>query len=197
MNTPAHRYHPLLIGAHWLTLLLLVAVYASIELHGLFPKGSDARELMKTWHSMLGLTVFGLVLVRLPLRLVLHAPPITPAPPAWQRRSALAMDAALYALLLVLPLLGWLTLSAAGKEITFFGLQLPALIAPDRAWARSLEDIHEFIGELGYWMIGLHAAAALFHHHVMRDDTLQRMWPARIAAARPSAPPLPLERIDS
>lgn len=182
----ANRFHPLLIGVHWLTLLLLIAVYASIELRGLYPKGSDARELMKLWHFMLGLGVFGLVLIRLPLRLVLQAPPITPAPPAWQHRFALAMDGALYALLLTMPVLGWLALGAQGKEVLFFGWQLPALIGPDRALGKSLEDIHEFIGELGYWLIGLHAAAALFHHHFMRDDTLRRMWPARFTAALPA-----------
>lgn len=197
MKTPAHRFHPLLIGVHWLTLVLLIAVYASIEMRSVFPKGSAGRELMQTWHAMLGLAVFASVLVRLPLRLVLHAPPITPAPPAWQRRSALAMDAALYALLLVLPLLGWLTLSAAGKDVAFFGLQLPALIAPDRALAEGFEDVHEAIGELGYWLIGLHAAAALFHHHLMRDDTLQRMWPMRPSKARPSRSLPALERSDS
>ena len=181
MKTPDHRYHALLIGAHWLTLALLIAVYGLIELREFYPKGSDARELMKTWHFMLGLSVFALVLVRLPLRLALHAPPITPAPPAWQQRLAAAMHVALYGLLLVLPLLGWLTLSAKGRPVPFFGLELPALLAPDKALAENLEDLHELIGELGYWLIGLHAAAALYHHYLVRDDTLRRMLPGRPA----------------
>jgi len=176
-----HRYQPLLIGMHWLTLALLIAVYALIELRGLYPKGSAAHDMMKQWHFMLGLAVFGLVLIRLPLRLALHAPPITPPPPAWQQRMAAAMHWALYALLIALPLLGWLTLSAKGRPVPFFGLQLPALIGPDKALGRSLENIHEVVGTLGYWLIGLHAGAALLHHYVVRDDTLRRMWPARAA----------------
>ncbi len=188
MKTLDHRYHPLLIGAHWLTLVLLIAVYALIELREFYLKGSDPRELMKTWHFMLGLAVFGLVLIRLPLRLALHAPPIMPAPPAWQRHLAAAMHLTLYALLVVLPVLGWLTLSAKGKPIPFFGLQLPALIGPDTALAGSLEDLHEVIGTLGYWLIGLHAAAALVHHYIVRDDTLQRMlWPSRATASSSAA----------
>ena len=179
MHTPAKRYHPALIGMHWLTLVLLAAADALIELRGIFPKGSGAHELMKTWHFMLGLAVFALVLLRLPLRLALHAPPITPAPPAWQHRLALAMHVALYALLLALPLLGWLTLSAKGRPVPFFGLELPPLLAPDKALGKSLEGVHEFIGELGYWLIGLHAAAALYHHYLVRDDTLRRMLPGR------------------
>ena len=183
MKPQGKHYHPLQIGVHWLTLLLLIAVYALIELRGIYPKGSAAHDLMKTWHFMLGLTVFALVLVRLPLRLALHAPPITPALPAWQDHLAHAMHWALYGFLLVMPLLGWLTLSAKGQPIPFFGLELPALIGPDKATAKNLEDIHELIGNVGYALIGLHAAAALWHHYVTRDDTLERMLPL---AARPS-----------
>ncbi|MFO1181199.1 cytochrome b [Ottowia sp.] len=183
MKPKGKHYHPLQIGVHWLTLLLLIAVYALIELRGIYPKGSAAHDLMKTWHFMLGLTVFALALVRLPLRLALHAPPITPALPAWQDHLAHAMHWALYGFLLVMPLLGWLTLSAKGQPIPFFGLELPALIGPDKATAKNLEDIHELIGNVGYALIGLHAAAALWHHYVTRDDTLERMLPL---AARPS-----------
>ena len=183
MKPKGKHYHPLQIGVHWLTLLLLIAVYALIELRGIYTKGSAAHDLMKTWHFMLGLTVFALALVRLPLRLALHAPPITPALPAWQDHLAHAMHWALYGFLLVMPLLGWLTLSAKGQPIPFFGLELPALIGPDKATAKNLEDIHELIGNVGYALIGLHAAAALWHHYVTRDDTLERMLPL---AARPS-----------
>ncbi len=51
-----YRYGALSIGLHWLMLLLIAAVYACIELRGNFPKGSDMREGLKTWHLMLGLT---------------------------------------------------------------------------------------------------------------------------------------------
>ncbi|HEX5959898.1 MAG TPA: cytochrome b [Rhodanobacteraceae bacterium] len=179
LKTTSNRYHTLSIAAHWLTLALLVAVYALIELREVFPKGSDPREAMKAWHFMLGLTVFGVVGVRLVLRLLFRAPPIAPSPPAWMRRLAAAMYLALYAFLIVMPLLGWLTLSAEGDPVPFFGLHLPALVGPDQALAHDFEEIHETIGTLGYYLVGLHAAAALFHHYFMRDDTLLRMLPWR------------------
>jgi cytochrome b561 len=87
-----------------------------------------------------------------------------------------------------MPLLGWLALSAKAKVIPFFGLYLPALLAPDKALGHSLGEIHETIGTIGYYLIGLHAAAALFHHYVMRDDALRRMLPRR---RPPVAPPRP------
>lgn len=187
-KTPVDRYHTLSIAAHWLTLVLLVAVYALIELREIYPKGSDPRELMKTWHFMLGMAVLGVVAVRLVLRLMFREPPIIPAPPAWQLLLAKAMYLALYTFLIVMPVLGWLTLSAKGKVIPFFGLELPALIGPDKALGGSLEDIHETIGTIGYYLIGLHAAAALFHHYFMRDNTLRRMLPWRQTAKSVSSP---------
>jgi cytochrome b561 len=167
------------IGLHWLMLALLAAVYASMELRGLFPKGSDPREALKSLHFMLGLSVLVLVLVRLVARATGPTPRIEPQPPRWQQLLATLMHVALYGLMVGLPLLGWLLLSAKGKPIPFFGLELPALIGQDKGVARQLEELHEAIATAGYFLIGLHAAAALFHHHVVRDNTLARMLPGR------------------
>lgn len=178
-NKTNNRYGSLTIALHWLMLLLLIAVYACIELREIFPKGSDPREALKTWHFMLGLSVFALIWVRLAARLFGPTPGIEPQPPAWQTLSAKIMHLALYLLMIGLPLSGWLMLSAAGKPIPFFGLQLPALIGENEQLAKQIEEIHETVGELGYYLIGLHAAAALFHHYIRRDNTLIRMLPYR------------------
>ena len=63
-DNPPDRYGSLQITLQWVVLLLLVAVYACIELRGFFPKGSDLREALKTWHFMLGLSVLILATVR-------------------------------------------------------------------------------------------------------------------------------------
>ena len=59
------RYNLLSISLHWLMLILIIAIYARIELKGSFAKGSDARKLLKQWHFMLGLSVFFLAWLRL------------------------------------------------------------------------------------------------------------------------------------
>lgn len=188
LDTPESRartYHKLSIGSHWLTVVLLIAIYALIELRGLYSKGSEARDLMKVWHEMLGMIVFGLAFIRLELRALYPAPQITLPPPLWQDTLARAMHVTLYAFLIGMPLLGWMMLGAKGKPIPFFGLELPALMRPDRAAATTIEGLHALIGNVGYGLIGLHAAAALWHHHIMRDDTLHHMWP-------PAGPRLPV-----
>jgi cytochrome b561 len=173
------RYSPLSIGLHWAMLILLVAVYAAIELRGEFPKGSDAREMMKTWHFMLGLSVFVLVWIRLVANVMGPTPRIEPEPPRWQALIGKAMHLALYALMVGMPLAGWLLLSAEGKPIPFFGLHLPALVAESKTLADTVKEIHETGGTIGYFLIGLHAAAALYHHYFVRDNTLLRMLPKR------------------
>jgi cytochrome b561 len=169
------RFGTLTIALHWFMLLLLAAVYACIELRVLWPRGSDPRELIKTWHFMLGLSVLALVFVRIAARIAGGTPPIVPAPPAWQARIGQLTHGLLYLLMIGMPIGGWLILSAEGDPVPFFGLELPALVSPDEALGKQIEEIHETVGTVGYWLIGLHALAALHHHYVQRDDTLRRM----------------------
>ena len=175
----ADRYGSLSIALHWVMLLLLASVYACMELRGNFPKGSGLREGLKTWHFMLGLSVLLLVSVRVAARFLGTVPRIEPAAPEWQIKVAKLMHLALYGLMIGMPILGWLILSADGRPVPFFGAQLPPLIGESVAVAEWAEEIHEAGGTVGYVLVGLHAAAALFHHYVMRDNTLRRMLPGR------------------
>lgn len=179
MNAIPARYSRLSISLHWLMLLLIAATYACMELREFLPRGSDPREAMKSWHFMLGLSVLFLVIVRIAARFLAPAPPIVPTPAAWQAWSAKLVHLALYALMLGMPIAGWIILSAEGKPVPFFGLELPGLVGKNHGVAESFEEIHETIGKIGYFLIGAHALAALFHHYVVRDNTLRRMLPGR------------------
>jgi cytochrome b561 len=106
-------------------------------------------------------------------------PPITPAPPAWEMLAARAMHLALYALMLLLPVTGYLMVNAKGRVVELAGFALPAVIAASEGLAETLEEIHEILGTAGYVLIGLHVLASVWHHWVQKDDTLRRMLPAR------------------
>ena len=179
IKNSTQRYGALSIGLHWLMFILLIAVYACIELREFYPKGSDPREALKAWHFTLGMLVFLLALARLASRLSGTSPAIVPEPLQWQKKLAGLAHVLLYLLMIALPLAGWLALSAAGKPIPFFGLELPALIGANKELGATIKEIHKTAGTLGYFLIGLHAAAALFHHYFKRDNTLARMLPAR------------------
>ena len=175
---PSHhtaKYRPSLVALHWLTLLLLVGVYACIELRVWFPRGSDTRELLKYWHFLLGLSVFGITWLRLAVRAAGKTPAITPTPPAWQSALARVTALLLYAGMLALPVLGYLMLNAAGKPLLVFGMPLPTLVAVNDDFASRLKELHESIATAGYFLIGLHTLAALYHHYLRGDDTLRRM----------------------
>lgn len=176
-NTTTIRYSKLSITLHWLMFLLIVAAYATINLHEGFPKGSDAREFLKSLHFMLGLGILCLVFIRIAGRMISVAPMIKPELSNWQKRTSKITHVLLYALMISMPILGWLTLSAAGKTIPFYGFTLPSLIAQNKELASIFKEIHENIGTFGYFLIGIHTVAALFHHYIKRDNTLIRMLP--------------------
>jgi cytochrome b561 len=179
LRNTSERYGTLSLGLHWMMVLLLIAVYTCINLTDLFPKGSDVRSALKTWHFMLGLSVLALVIVRLALTLTSPSPRIVPSLPKWQHLSAKGMHIALYALMLCLPIAGWLILSASGKPIPFFGLQLPALIGENKELGKLIKEVHEAGATIGYFLIAMHAAAGLYHHYFVQDNTLVRMLPKR------------------
>lgn len=171
-------YSSLIVVLHWLMLLMIVATYAMMNLKGMYPRGSHAREVMATWHYLLGMTVFALIWVRLVARTQGVTPEVNPPLPALQITLSKFVHWAIYALMIFLPVLGWLTVSAKGGVIPFWGLELPALVDKNKEMAMLFKNIHGSLATLGYFLVGLHAAAALFHHFFKRDNTLSLMIPS-------------------
>lgn len=162
---------------HWLTVLLLVVAYAMMELRGFTVKGSWPRDAMTVSHFSVGCCVLLFMVVRLLERLRKQTPPITPAVPRWQTGMSHLVHTLLYVLFVVLPVLGIMSRYLKGSPWSMFWLNMPVAAAPDPATASMLIHWHETLANLGYWLMGLHAAAALFHHIFLRDDTLRRMLP--------------------
>lgn len=171
------KYNSGSMALHWLMLVLLIAVYLCIELRVLYPKGSDARDTIKNWHFVLGMGVWFLLLVRIWLRVKHQAPAIQPQPSKWQRLASQTVHLILYGFLFLMPVLGWLTVGFEGKTINLLGVHLPTVLLPNGSFAEITEELHEWLGTAGYWLIGLHATASLFHHYIIKDNTLRRMLP--------------------
>ncbi|MFZ4378963.1 MAG: cytochrome b [Polynucleobacter sp.] len=171
---PTKHYHPASIFLHWLVFLLVIAALIAIELKGQFPKGSEPRELCKTVHGVFGQLIFIAMALRLMVRLVYGVPkPQNPKPLFMS--MAKAMHWLMYALLLIAPIFGMLYFQYGGKEIHFFGLVWPQLVTPNPEMKKTVEAIHEFLGNSLYFLIGIHALAGLWQHYVLKDDTLRRM----------------------
>ncbi|MCP5345386.1 MAG: cytochrome b [Gammaproteobacteria bacterium] len=171
------RYGSVVIFLHWLTLILMVAIYATIEIHEAIPRGNPMRRATEDWHIYLGFVLLSLVLFRLFNASRKPRPPITPSPAVWQEKLTYLMKIYLYVLMIGMPLLGWIYLSADGAAINAWAIPLPAIAPQSVGLADFAEEAHELLGVSGYVFITLHAFAALFHHYLLRDDTLTRMLP--------------------
>jgi superoxide oxidase len=162
---------------HWLTLFLVVAIFVlafSIDL----ASSREQAVALTQLHRSFGVTVWAVTLGRLVWRQFSRLPNRPADMPRAMRFAAQWSEYALYALLLIQPILGLLQTNARGDRVNLFFLgQLPALIGKDRPLAKLLLEVHETVGFLLLGLIALHAAAALYHHFWRRDDTLEAMLP--------------------
>lgn len=164
-------YSKISIWLHWATLILLISVYSCIELRVLFEKGTDARNLIKTFHYFFGMLVFVVVFFRLIARVL--SPKVSRENYGeLQRWSSTCMFFALYGLMILMPILGYILISAEGNVVNFVSIQLPLLDIKSNDLAHQIEEIHEILGKVGYGLIALHSLAGLFHYFVLNDQTM-------------------------
>jgi cytochrome b561 len=87
---------------------------------------------------------------------------------------------ALYLLMVIIPLSGWLMSSAKDVPTVWFGvLPLPDLLARDKELGKQLTELHFALNISLMLLIAVHTTAALLHHLVLKDDILRRMLPVR------------------
>lgn len=165
------------IGLHWL-MFLMVAGMGAVGLWMTDLPTGPLKIQVYTLHKSFGLTVFALTLLRMGWRLYAGVPKPVPGTPAWQNAIATLTHGSLYALLLAIPLSGWLFNSAAGFPLRWFGLfAVPSLSAYDKGLKAFARETHETLFYVLAVVVLVHAAAALYHHYFQRDHTLARMWP--------------------
>jgi len=170
---------------HWLV-VLLVLVAATLGLVMDEMPNSMTKLRVFALHKSLGITVLALMLLRLAWRLLGGRPAALPMA-RWQAFSASVTHWLLYAVLLAMPLSGWLYNSASNFPLQWFGLfNLPALVERDRDIREWAHDAHETLFWVIVALVALHAAAALWHHLVLRDATLERMLPSYLRRRRGS-----------
>lgn len=170
------RYDGVAQSFHWLVVLLVVAQYATKWVPAGFASLSEGW--LNAWHLAIGPTILLLMLLRLAWRLTHH----NPAPPSDLPRSLQLVSRGthwlFYAILIVLPVLGWVAASGYGASVTLLRLvPLPALVAPNKGLAESVGSVHGVLAWALLAVIALHVSGALFHALVKRDGVVGRMLP--------------------
>jgi cytochrome b561 len=175
-GTPT-AYTPTAKALHWLVVALLAVQYVTAWLMPHIGRRTPPSAMVDL-HLSLGLVILLVMLMRLAYRLRHPVPPAATGAP-WERLLARITHGLIYLILLVAPFLGWASASAHHLSVSLFGLiSLPDLVAPGTRWAHEAGDVHGTAMWALLWLVGLHAAAALYHHLVRRDGTLQRMLPS-------------------
>ncbi|WP_295133347.1 cytochrome b/b6 domain-containing protein [uncultured Reyranella sp.] len=178
LRNSASGYGAISRSLHWITVFLVLIAWAVGTFGDVLPKG-EARTTGLAVHIAAGLAV----LVVLAVRLVWRAtdPPPLPEPTTfgrWGDRASRLAHYTLYALLLLVPVVGIAVQFARGAPLPLFGLaDIASPWTADRAFARSMKEVHEVLANALVILAALHAAAALVHHWILHDRTLARMLP--------------------
>lgn len=168
------------MGLHWSIFLLVALLYALTYGEDFFPRGDPGRDTVWWLHISFGLLLGALVIWRIAMRLALGAPGLPADMNRLERGLAKGVHGLLYLLLIVLPVLGVTLTWLRGDALSFFSLfTIPSPVVPDKELAHSVKELHELAANAILIVAGLHAAAALWHHYVRRDDVLRRMMPGR------------------
>jgi cytochrome b561 len=169
---------------HWAIVVLIIVQFILANRQHDLPLG-PAKIAVLAQHKSFGITILGLVLMRLIWRWLNPVPAEPLDIPHWQRIAARVSHLGLYALLLITPVVGWLMSSARNFPVSWFGLvTLPDFIEPDRPTYEFLHETHELLAQTLFWLALLHVAAALKHHFIDKDNVLRRMLPVKLKQDR-------------
>ena len=174
------RYGLVAIVLHWLMALLLITLLVlGLYMVELPDAGYDTRKIeLILYHKELGIAAALLVALRLAWRIGNVLPALVARLPEWQKVTARFVHLSFYALMLALPITGWLMSSAAGIPVSFFGwFYLPDLISHNELLFRAFIRIHQWLAYALIACLLVHAGAALTHHLLFKDDTLRKMLP--------------------
>lgn len=169
------NYDSVAISLHWAVALLVLVQFVSAITWDYFPQGT--REMLQGLHVSLGVLLAALIIIRIVWRLI-PGHQLSPLKAGWVSLASKAVHYLLYFLLVAQVVTGFLFRWAQGHAVSFFGIQISN---PFGAFSRNarfqLHAIHEWIGWTIIIVAFIHAMAALYHHYVLRDRVLARMFP--------------------
>lgn len=172
------RYSGVAMLLHWLIAIAVIVNWRLAESAGEGPR--EAGASLMALHAATGMTILTLTVLRILWRLVNRPPPLATTLRTWERALAHLTHAIFYILLIALPLLGWIGNSVEGEGIDIFGLFTVGALPVQQGGHDAAEpvfEIHETLGNVMIYLIGLHILGALKHTFWDKDGNLWRMLP--------------------
>ncbi|MEL6913561.1 MAG: cytochrome b [Pseudomonadota bacterium] len=178
ISVTVHGYPTISRWLHWITavvVLLTIPVGVIMTTEGL---SRPVQNSLFIYHKNVGVVIILLVLARLLVRAVTVSGPLPAAMPTWQRQAAAVSHGALYVLLLVMGISGYIRVTAGGFPIEMLNaLNVPPLVPRSDALADTAKWVHATVRFAIAAFILLHIGAALQHGLIKRDGVFSRMWP--------------------
>jgi cytochrome b561 len=165
---------------HWtMAAIILCALGLGLWASFLTP-GTPFRRGLLELHKSLGFTAAALILPRIVYRLISRPPPADKSSGWLSHAAAHAAHLCLYALMLFMPVSGYMFSAAGGYSLPWFGLfQFPRLLDKVPAVSQAGQMLHNWGALVLYVVVAAHLAAVLFHQFVKRDGVLSRMLPTK------------------
>jgi cytochrome b561 len=183
---PVHN--PGLRLLHWLMAVLIFVALPLGVWASLLPRGETRSEIL-FFHKSIGMTVLCLVALRIVWRLALGAPGYSEPLGRLTHAAAQVGHIALYALMIALPVSGYLFSNGAGADIPWFGVfSFPHLLPKNEALRAAGEQAHYLLAWTIAFVLAAHLGAVVWHAAIKRDSVLTRMWPG-YRSASPIAKP--------
>ena len=170
-------YGRVAIWFHWIIAGLVIANLFLGLYHDDF--GKVATSWMMFFHKATGITVLGLSIARLLWRLGHRPPPFDAVLRPWEARLAGITHWLFYALMIAIPLSGWMLSSSSDRPVNYWGIfEIGVLPVPRTDDAHDLfEEAHELLGKVMIGLILLHVAGAMKHHLQGHRHLIGRMAP--------------------
>jgi cytochrome b561 len=168
------RYSKGAIILHWLMAVMIIGNLAGGFLHDFVPTEGGQRAAVMGLHKSFGLTIIALTLLRLGWRVANPVPAFPHYFTAGERLLARAAHWGFYALMLALPLSGWVAADRNDRPLAFFGLPVPKF-GVEKAVGRAANEVHELLGWAMLALLALHIAGIIKHLVLDRDNLMPRM----------------------
>jgi cytochrome b561 len=168
------KYHISLRVLHWLIAIIIICLLISGLTLDYWPK--EFKKYFYYYHKSFGILILAFVVTRISCRIIFK----TPAYPEKFSKMTVIMAKGgtylFYALMIAIPITGYLMSMGGGHGVSVFGFALPDLVGANKALARTAYELHETFANLLIATIVLHISAVLKHYIIDKENLLKRMW---------------------